>query len=138
MKRTFSRSQIICHWLVFLAIVMAYAAMELKGFAPKGSAARATMAAIHYTAGGTVLLLMVGRALLKITHQDPDILPPAPLAKGGVKNHARVAVHDVSRPPVSWSRLPLLWAGDVVILRNNATGSHGSQQKYSAQSEGMA
>lgn len=78
MKRTFSRSQIICHWLVFLAIVVAYAAMELKGFAPKGSAARATMAAVHYTAGVTVLLLMAGRVLLKITHQDPDILPPPP------------------------------------------------------------
>ncbi|EPY6886939.1 cytochrome b561 [Klebsiella sp. JB_Kp018] len=78
MKRTFSRSQIICHWLVFLAIVMAYAAMELKGFAPKGSAARTTMAAVHYTAGLTVLGLMVGRVFLKITHRDPDILPPPP------------------------------------------------------------
>lgn len=78
MKKTFSRSQIICHWLVFLAIVVAYAAIELKGFAPKGSAARATMATVHYTAGVTVLLLMAGRVILKITHQDPDILPPPP------------------------------------------------------------
>ncbi|MGG1905477.1 cytochrome b561 [Enterobacter ludwigii] len=78
MKRTFSRSQIIFHWLVFLTIVIAYAAMELKGFAPKGSTARATMAAVHYTAGFTVLLLMVGRCFLKITHRDPDILPPPP------------------------------------------------------------
>ena len=64
--------------------------------------------------------------------------PSAPLAEGSVKNHARVALPDVSRSPVSWSRLPLLRAGDVVILRNNTTSGHSSQQKYSAQFERVA
>lgn len=47
MKRNYACSQILFHWLVFIAIVIAYAAMELKGFTPKGSPARVTMALVH-------------------------------------------------------------------------------------------
>lgn len=78
MKKNYSRSQILFHWLVFIAIVIAYAAMELKGFTPKGSPARVTMALVHYTAGFSVLLLMIVRVVLKITHRDPEIIPQPP------------------------------------------------------------
>ena len=78
MKRNYTNSQIFFHWLVFLAIVIAYAAMELKGFAPKGSPTRAAMAIVHYTAGSSVLVLMVVRAVLKMTHRDPEIIPSPP------------------------------------------------------------
>ncbi|BBT70811.1 MULTISPECIES: cytochrome b561 [Enterobacteriaceae] len=78
MKRTFAKSQILMHWLVLILIIIAYAAMELKGFAPKGSPARATIALIHYTAGLSVLLLMLVRVVLKITHRDPEITPTPP------------------------------------------------------------
>lgn len=78
MKRNYANSQIAFHWLVFIAIVIAYAAMELKGFAPKGSSTRATMAIAHYTAGFSVLALMVVRVVLKVTHRDPEIIPAPP------------------------------------------------------------
>jgi len=78
MNNTFSRGQICFHWLVFLLVVVTYAAMELKGFAAKGTPSRETMTLIHYTAGLSVLVLMVGRIALKITHRDPDIIPTPP------------------------------------------------------------
>lgn len=78
MKRKYSCSQITIHWLVFITIVVAFAAMELKGFTPKGSQTRATMAIVHYTAGACVLVLMAMRVVLKITHRDPEILPAPP------------------------------------------------------------
>lgn len=78
MNNTFTRGQICFHWLVFLLVVVTYAAMELKGFAAKGTPARETMTLIHYTAGLSVLVLMVIRIGLKIANRDPDIIPTPP------------------------------------------------------------
>ncbi|MDY4378369.1 cytochrome b [Pectobacterium brasiliense] len=78
MKKTYATSQIIFHWLVFIMIVITYAAMELKGFTPKNSPERATMALTHYTAGFFVLFIMLIRVLLKVRHGDPAIVPPLP------------------------------------------------------------
>ncbi|HFL1447170.1 TPA: cytochrome b [Enterobacter kobei] len=78
MKRNYASSQIALHWLVFVAIIIAYAAMELKGLAVKGSPIRVTMAIVHYTAGFSVMLLMIIRVVLKMTHRDPEIIPPPP------------------------------------------------------------
>lgn len=78
MKRKFASSQIAIHWFVFIAIVTAYAAMELKGFASKGEATREMLALVHYSAGFSVLLLMAVRVVLKIIYRDPDIIPSPP------------------------------------------------------------
>ena len=78
MNRNYASSQIALHWLVFVAIIIAYAAMELKGLAVKGSPIRVTMAIVHYTAGFSVMLLMIIRVVLKMTHRDPEIIPPPP------------------------------------------------------------
>lgn len=78
MKRHYARSQIVMHWLVLIVIVIAYATMNLKGMAPRGSTERAALALIHYTAGVSVLVLMVLRMALKVKNSDPAILPPPP------------------------------------------------------------
>ena len=78
MKKTFSVSQITLHWLVFIGVVVAYTAIELKGFWPKGSVTREMLAQVHYTAGISVLLLMIIRIFLKIRHRDPLIVPAPP------------------------------------------------------------
>ncbi|WP_225084956.1 cytochrome b [Pectobacterium colocasium] len=78
MKKTYATSQIIFHWLVFIMVVITYAAMELKGFTPKNSPERATMALMHYTAGSCVLVFMLIRVLLKMRYRDPAIVPPLP------------------------------------------------------------
>lgn len=75
MAKKFASSQIFFHWVIFILIAVAYAAVELKGFAPKGSALRATIVSVHFTAGTSVLILMVIRIALKLFHKDPHILP---------------------------------------------------------------
>lgn len=78
MAKKFASSQIFFHWVIFILIVVAYAAVELKGFAPKGSALRATIVSVHFTAGTSVLILMVIRIALKLFNKDPNILPEPP------------------------------------------------------------
>jgi hypothetical protein len=65
-KNTFARSQRIMHWLVLLMIVIAYAAMELKGFTTKGSAPR--VAGSHPLHGGGKRADINGGACWSETH----------------------------------------------------------------------
>lgn len=46
------------HWLMLLLIAAVYASMVLKGFLPKGSASRETMATWHYMLGLAVFVLV--------------------------------------------------------------------------------
>ncbi|TQI80579.1 cytochrome b561 [Serratia fonticola] len=78
MSKKFASSQILFHWVIFILVVLTYAAMELKGFAAKGSDARALMKTLHYTFGVSVMILMLIRIILKVTHKDPDIIPAPP------------------------------------------------------------
>ncbi|OMQ24806.1 cytochrome b561 [Serratia oryzae] len=78
MNQKFSPSQILFHWLIFILIVLTYATMELKGVAPKGSDAREWIKTLHYTLGVSVMILMLVRILLKVTHKNPDIIPTPP------------------------------------------------------------
>lgn len=78
MSRKFAPSQILFHWTIFILIVLTYAAMELKGFIPKGSNARDWMKVAHYTMGVSIMILMIIRIVLKVTHKDPDIVPNPP------------------------------------------------------------
>ncbi|AJI96243.1 hypothetical protein BD65_2935 [Yersinia ruckeri] len=78
MNRKFAPSQILFHWTIFILVVLTYAAMELKGFAAKGSDIRELMKTIHYTLGVSVMILMLIRIILKVTHKDPAITPTPP------------------------------------------------------------
>ncbi len=78
MNKKFAPSQILFHWAIFILVVLTYAAMELRGFAPKGGDARELMKTIHYTFGISVMILMLIRIILKMTHTAPDITPPPP------------------------------------------------------------
>lgn len=78
MNKKFAPSQILFHWVIFILVVLTYAAMELKGFAAKGSDIRELMKTLHYTFGVSVMILMLIRIILKVTHKDPDIIPAPP------------------------------------------------------------
>ncbi len=78
MKKKYGSVQIFFHWAVFILIVVAYAAMELKGFATRGGSLRAQLLTIHYTAGVSVLLLMLFRMVVKGFSTAPDIVPEPP------------------------------------------------------------
>lgn len=60
MRTKYTSVQISIHWLVFLLVVGAYCAMELRGFAPRSY--RPLINSIHFTCGISVLGLMVAHA----------------------------------------------------------------------------
>jgi cytochrome b561 len=62
---SYPRSLVLLHWLVFVAAALAVAAIELKGFFPKGSADRAQMTLWHESFGLAVLLLMTIRLVVR-------------------------------------------------------------------------
>ncbi|MFD2756605.1 cytochrome b [Comamonas terrae] len=74
---TYSRPLVLLHWLVFVAAALAVAAIEIKGFFPKGSPERAQMAVWHESFGLAVLLLMTLRLAVRASTGVPP-LPPGP------------------------------------------------------------
>ncbi|EHC87771.1 Putative cytochrome [Salmonella enterica subsp. enterica serovar Rubislaw str. A4-653] len=67
----FSRLQITLHWLTLLLTGIAYAAIELRGWATKGSSVYLFMKDMHYDMGVLVWALMFLRLYLKHKYPDP-------------------------------------------------------------------
>jgi len=81
MRNKYTTLQISLHWLVFLLVVIAYCAMELRGFAPRSY--RPLINALHFTCGISVLVLMVARLVVRIFYRAPAIVPkPHPAITG--------------------------------------------------------
>lgn len=74
---TYPRPLVLLHWLVFAAAALAVAAIEIKGFFPKGSPERAQMTLWHESFGLVVLLLMTLRLVVRASVKVPP-LPPGP------------------------------------------------------------
>ncbi|WP_296228877.1 cytochrome b [Ralstonia sp. UBA689] len=98
------------HWLVFLAVTIAVAAIEILDFFPKGSATRAAVFMVHQTAGLSVLALMVLRLLARWATQAPAPVPgPLLLQRAARLTHGALYVLMVSMPILGL--LALAWAG---------------------------
>jgi cytochrome b561 len=79
----------VLHWLTVLAIVAAYALIELRVYFPKGSAPRTLMVQSHYLAGLAVLALLLPRILARLRTTAPLIVP----APGRLMAFAASALH---------------------------------------------
>ena len=66
---------ILLHWLMLILIAVAYALMELKSIAPRGSDLRLNMASAHYLLGLSIFALVWVRLGLRITGTVPPIDP---------------------------------------------------------------
>ncbi|MGM8752759.1 cytochrome b561 [Enterobacter chuandaensis] len=73
MRTKYTSLQITIHWLVFLLIVVAYSAMEFRGFFPRTD--RPLINMIHVSCGISVLVLMVARLLIRLKFPAPPIQP---------------------------------------------------------------
>lgn len=94
----FSRLQITLHWLTLFLIGIAYAAIELRGWAPKGSSVYLFMKDMHYDMGALVWALMFLRLYLKHKYPTPVITPPpSSLAACGRPINAYRALSHFSR-----------------------------------------
>lgn len=81
MRDKYSGLQIGIHWLVFLLVVGAYAAMELRGFFPRSD--RPLINMIHVSCGISICVLMVVRLLVRLKSPAPPIVPkPSPMMTG--------------------------------------------------------
>lgn len=70
-------SVIALHWLMLVLIAAVYASMELRGFAPKGSALRANLKSLHFLLGLSVLALVAVRLYVRwVAGAAPPIEPP--------------------------------------------------------------
>ena len=74
----YSRLTIALHWSVLLLIAIAYAAIELRGEFPRGSALRDTMKWIHFNAGLLVFVLLWLRLYARWRGPNPPVSPPLP------------------------------------------------------------
>ena len=78
MRDKYSGLQIGIHWLFFLLVVVAYAAMELRGFFPRSE--RPLINMVHVSCGITIFVLMVARLLVRLKSPAPPIVPkPSPM-----------------------------------------------------------
>lgn len=66
---------IFFHWAIFLLVAAAYAAIELKGFAGKGTPERALAMNLHEWVGALVLILAVPRLLWRLLRGAPPAEP---------------------------------------------------------------
>lgn len=81
MRDKYSGLQIGIHWLVFLLVAVAYAAMELRGFFPRSD--RPVINMIHVSCGISIFVLMVVRLLVRLKSPAPPIVPkPSPMMTG--------------------------------------------------------
>ncbi|GHD68363.1 cytochrome b [Jeongeupia chitinilytica] len=62
------------HWLMFLLFVAVYAAIELKGFIPKGEPLRAQATSVHMLCGQLILLFACVRLLARWRFGAPPVL----------------------------------------------------------------
>ncbi|MCZ4058425.1 cytochrome b561 [Pantoea sp. LMR881] len=93
MREKFAASQIKLHWLTFFLVALAYAAIELRGFAQRGSWQGYTLIVTHFTAGTMVLVLMLSRLLLRTRHRSPAILPAAPRWQTGLAHLTHTLIY---------------------------------------------
>lgn len=100
----YNRLTIMLHWLMFLLIAGAYAAIELREFYPKGSELRDALKAWHFTLGLTILALVLVRIAVRFATPTPPILPPlSSLQKTGAKlGHIALYVLMVAMPIGGW------------------------------------
>lgn len=81
MRSKYSGLQITIHWLVFLLVVVAYCAMEFRGFFPRSD--RPLINMVHVSCGISILVLMVARLLVRLKYPAPLITPkPKPMITG--------------------------------------------------------
>jgi len=81
MRNKYTGLQITIHWLVFLLVIVAYCAMEFRGFFPRSD--RPLINMIHVSCGISILVLMVARLLVRLKYPAPPIVPkPKPMYIG--------------------------------------------------------
>ena len=78
-SKNYHPASILLHWLVFILVIAAFIAIELKGQFPKGSDARELCKSIHGLFGQLIFLAMVLRLVIRIKYGAPAPSNPRPI-----------------------------------------------------------
>lgn len=93
MSAKYARPQIAFHWLTVILLTVAYATIELRGFAQRGSWQGFAMIITHFSAGACVLLVMLTRIFLRFRHRSPTIKPPIAGWQKGLSHLVHAALY---------------------------------------------
>lgn len=91
MRDKYSGLQIGIHWLVFLLVIIAYCAMEFRGFFPRS--ARPVINMVHVSCGISILVLMLARLLIRLKRPAPPIVPKPKLMMTGMAHLGHLAIY---------------------------------------------
>ena len=89
----YSRLVRALHWTSFVAIATAYALVELRGYAQRGTPLRAGMMQWHMALGLLVFVLVLPRIGLALSRPTPPIVPPLSRATHLVAKATHVALY---------------------------------------------
>ena len=82
----YARSQIALHWLTVALLMVAYATIELRGLAEKGTWQRNAVIITHFSAGFCVMVVMISRLYLRGRKTTPAITPPLARWQAGLSH----------------------------------------------------
>jgi cytochrome b561 len=101
---TYSPTIIAIHWITALVIAAVFTAIELRGYAPKGSEARSLLIATHKSLGLLVLLLVVVRISIRTRILAPPITPALPLWQNALARltHLTLYAAMIAMPLLGW------------------------------------
>lgn len=98
-SRRYDRLAVSFHWIVFVLVALAYAAIELKGNFAKGTPARALAMTVHEWVGVLVLALALPRLLWRLLRGAPAPEPGARwMQRAGAAMHWVLYLYILAQP----------------------------------------
>jgi cytochrome b561 len=104
----YGSASVALHWFMLLLLAAVYACIELHELFPKGSAARETLKALHYSLGLSVLVLAAVRVVVRVlAGPAPPIAPPPGAWERRAAMAVQVALYGlmVGLPLAGWALL---------------------------------
>lgn len=100
----YSSLSITLHWAMLLLLIAVYACIELRGYYPKGSDFREALKMWHFMFGLTVLLLVLIRAVARVTGGTPPITPDPPAWQTLIARLTHLALYAfmIAMPIAGW------------------------------------
>ena len=100
----YSTASIVLHWLMFLLIVGAYAAIELREFFPRGSEPREALKVWHFMLGLSVLGLVWLRLVARLVWAPPHSMPDEPVLRQALARTVHIALYVfmIGMPIAGW------------------------------------
>ncbi len=121
---------IAIHWLTVLVIAAVFAAIEIRGYYPKGSDMRGFLTAAHKSLGILVLLLTVIRIAVRSRTPAPAIVPAPPAWQHAIASLTHLILYAalLAMPLLGWLMTSAGRPPDP-LLRSLAAAAHRARTR---------